>query len=256
MGSYTNNYKLFKAASTDFVDVNTDVSNVLTQIDELLWELCGFETNSLAFSNQSVPTYQNKHVYSAWDGGVRVWDNQAVNNQGTNNWQPTHASPMEWQPLASYLVNGWVDEPAFKTYWRYTKESINNPSDTIHIELRGRISLGTGFSAIVLNTNYTIVNGLPGGYHPLTQSQIPGLTGWISLGELTGGNAPASTTVSNYFTAITQSANGITAKSPSSLTITRRAGTTGSSNQTAGSQENYICLDGLIIPLSKSGSLT
>ncbi len=251
MGNYTSNYSIFMPSDTDFVDVARDVSDNMDLIDELLWEQCHLDKNDLTWNNQPGPTYSNKHTYSTWDGSVRVYDPEAVNQfAGTANWQETHASPNNWTPFASYLAGGFKDVSGYTTYYRISKSDTVSGDNYLHLELRGRVSLnGATYSPMTQNTVYQLSYGLPGGYLPAVPAN-----GFSQTIRTTMGNSPSSTTIWNS-AVITTNLDTYLSSNLAYLTVVRKCGTTAANTQTAGNAENYICLDGVRIMLAAVNGL-
>lgn len=255
MGTYSSNYKLYLPGDADFVDVTADVSNNMSIIDEAVYEACALKINDLPFSSQSAPTYRlNQHVYSTWNGGIRVYDNKANNDTyATSHWQTTHAEPVEWTSMTPLLNKGWSELPGFKCYYRLYKEDVapgSSPSYE-HVEFMGRLMLGTNYSAIAQNTEYQICDYLPGMF--LTQVPAAAFGSWQ---RVTMGNSPSSSTIYNsgYVEQAPTLVNGNGTYS-FALSFYRKAGTSGAATQTAGNTENYICLDGLRYVVSTGGTL-
>lgn len=248
MGSYTPNLKLFLPGDNDYVDVTADVANNMNIIDEAVYEACAISMNDSSWGNQNVPSYRNKHALSTWNGGVRTWDEYA-NNQtySTNWWQPTHGDPQEWTSMTS-LLSGWTEVSGYKAYYRYSKEDQSSSDNYTHLELRGRLMLGTNYSPIVQNQVYQFTNFFPG---PPYFPEIPN-SGFGSSSRVTMGNSPSSSTIWNdgYITMASQGVVGVTGVANFALQFFRKCGTAATNAQTAGNTENYFCMDNVKIPLA------
>jgi hypothetical protein len=130
MGTLTTNLKFYKPASTEFVDVETQINRNWDITDSAVRRLLEYE-----FSSASVPdvvdSVDRARFYKSYSNSLVTWFK-------TGNFfsQDLTANVNNWVSAKSLLQSGWFEHPDMPIYYRIVKKSGGT---TTEIEWAGAI---------------------------------------------------------------------------------------------------------------------
>ena len=157
MGTYTTRLKLYKPASTEFVDVETQLNNNWDMCDAAVRRLLEYQYSSLQFPVTDDFDLLQQRFY-------KNYSNSLVNySKATNTWiQDTKAFVGPWVNASSLFQNGTeTSNPSDVVHYRIIK---NPGGTTTEVEWTGSFWAGGG--DMDLNSNILSVMTLPGSVIP------------------------------------------------------------------------------------------
>lgn len=157
MGSFTTNFKLYKPASTEFVDVDRDLNNNWQITDKAVKQLMEYEYTSLPVP-ETTTAYGRARFYKSYSNSVMAYFR-------ANNvfYQDPTAFVSTWIDATSILNTGdWQPFPDYPPAYRIIKKTSGT---TTEVEWSGAIwANGT---VIDVNTNLVGLFVLPSSITPV-----------------------------------------------------------------------------------------
>lgn len=153
MGTLTPNLKLYKPASTEFIDPEIQLNRNWDILDAAVKRLMEYEYTSLSVPN-IIGTVDRARFYKSYSNSVVTYF-----KTGNFFYQDPTAFVSSWVSLAPYLDGSlqFQDHPSYPIGYRVVRRT-NSPT-TFEIELTGAV--WKGGDALELNINVNFANAVP-----------------------------------------------------------------------------------------------